>query len=184
MTGDDLAIRRPGRAWAKPDRSVARGEFLLAGAINIGHDQRGLSLTRRQAYKGQAVTVGRKSDGAGDLLDQLFLVPSQNGRFIERAGDVEVPDATFTPDVVNKVAIGRESDTAVVNISGGHDLCVAVGGYVSEPEALTTGLFYHIRHVFAFRRNGGAPGIASVREPLDIHCLCWQYQPIQNKQSV
>src|SRR5262249_55560407 len=134
-TGDNLAIRRPGWPTGKTVvGGLACGELSLLGAIRLGHHQRGFSPIWILAHKGEPVPIGRKSNVAVYVCEQLLFGLPQGGRFEESSSVTETSFseiALLPPNIINKVTVRRESDSDITDFIGRHDLYLAGGRHLS-----------------------------------------------------
>src|SRR5438067_11659890 len=104
-TGDGSAVRRPCRPAEKEIRMLSCGDSLLSRAVCIRNYYGVFAFTHITTLKSETFSVGREAD-ACDISQQLFRCAAQHGYLIERTRRADAPS---TPDVIEVVAVGRES---------------------------------------------------------------------------
>jgi hypothetical protein len=77
----------------------------------------------------------------------------------------------LSTDKVEVVSIGRELYSEVLHRLGRHDLSVAIGGNVPQPQAVLAFVLHYAEDVFTVGRDGDQTGFAGLRNLVDRRIL-------------
>src|ERR1700682_6335879 len=149
---DGLAIRGPGKGEAIGEDFLVMEEIAIERAIaprDLEVHRGGIAML---VQVGEALAVGRKSDGTVHILNEQPRGSAEHGSVVKRSDGLLGIVAT---DEVDVIAIGRESEAAVASGGGRDDLRVAAGGNMPEQEGLQAILVEDVEQVFSVGRNSG-----------------------------
>src|SRR5262245_52962182 len=122
--GDPPAVRRPGRVLETLG-TLNRCDVFDISTTGVGHEHGGLSAVCERAAKYELRAVGRERDATLDALEQLLRRAAHDGDAVE--------SAARAGDVVNVLAVRRESQQVILKFGGRNNLLARGGADLHNP---------------------------------------------------